>query len=388
MPFPARKSTGLGRPFEGKNCGSSASCEEARFPQGKICRGLSGRESGLMRANLSMHPASYWKPVGSGKVQCLLCPNRCVIPLEGRGKCRVRANYNGKLYLLVYGRPCVVKVEPIEKQTFLHFLPGSKCLALGTAGCNLSCLYCQNWQFTMAMPEQVKSFNLSPQEVVSLAQRYRLPTISFTFNDPVVIAEYVLDTAKIARRYGIRTVLVTGGYINPEPLKDLCKVVDAIKVDLKGFDDRFYREVVGGERDYVLQALKIVRSEGVWLEVVNLVIPNRNDRPSQVAALCEWVRANLGRDTPLIFSRFWPNYKLKHLPPTPASTLERCRAIGYKAGLRFVYIGNVPGHPGQHTYCPRCKRIAIKRAGFSVKEIHLKNGECAYCGYPIPGVWA
>jgi len=342
-----------------------------------------------MRANLSMHPASYWKSVGKGKVQCVLCPNQCVIPPGGRGICRVRANYNGKLYLLVYGRPCVVKVEPIEKQTFLHFLPGSKCLALGTAGCNLGCLYCQNWKFTMAMPEQVKSYNLSPQGVVALARKYRLPVISFTFNDPVVIAEYVLDTAKIARRYGIRTVLVTGGYINPGPLKDLCRVVDAIKVDLKGFDKNFYRKVVKGERDYVLRAMKVIRAEGVWLEVVNLVIPKQNDHPRQVEALCKWVKVNLGRDTPLTFSRFWPNYKLKNLPPTPVSTLEKCRQIGYKVGLRYVYIGNVPGHPGQHTYCPRCKRRIIRRAEFSVREIRLKRGgRCAYCGYRIPGVWA
>ncbi len=339
-------------------------------------------------ASLSSHRASYWKPLGGGKVQCLLCPNRCIIPPGGRGICKVRYNDRGVLRLLTYGKPCVVKPEPIEKQPFLHFLPGSSCLALGTAGCNLGCLYCQNWYFAQEFPEKVRAYDLPPRTVVSLAKRWKCKVISFTFNDPAVILEYVMDTAKLAKKHGIRTVMVTGGYLNLKPLRDACKVVDAIKVDFKGFDEGFYRSVVKGHLKPVLDVMKTIRKEGVWLEIVNLVIPRRNDNPRQVTELCKWVRDELGSFTPLTFSRFWPKYKLRNLPQTPISTLEKCREIGYKVGLKFVYIGNTSGHPGESTYCPRCKKKIIKRVGFSVRFVRLKNGKCAYCGYPIPGVWS
>ena len=333
------------------------------------------------------HPARYWKALPGRKVKCLLCPNYCVIPEGKRGICKVRENRDGKLYTLTYGQPATFHFETMEKQPLLHYLPGSRVLALGTAGCNLGCLYCQNWQFTQIYPEFVTLYDLPPKEVVRLARKGRCRAISFTYNDPVVCIEYVLDVAKIAHKVGIKVVAVTGGYINPEPLRDMCHAVDAFKVDLKGFSEDFYRRVVRGRLKPVLEGMKIVKRSGKWLEAVYLVVPRNNDDLRMVKATSKWVAENLGPGTPLIFSRFWPKYKLKNLPPTPVETLERCASTAKKAGLKFVYIGNGPGHPAEDTYCPKCDRRVIDRQGARVRRLLLRGGRCPFCGTKIPGVW-
>ena len=333
------------------------------------------------------HPAKYWRPLGGGRVQCTLCPNNCVIPEGKRGICRVRENRGGRLYTLTYGQPATFHFETMEKQPLLHYLPGSRVLALGTAGCNLGCLYCQNWQFTQTYPEFVSLYRLPPEEVVNLARKGRCRAISFTYNDPVVCIEYVLDVAKLAHRAGLRVVAVTGGYINPGPMRDLCHAVDAFKVDLKGFSEEFYRRVVRGRLKPVLEGMKIVKRSGKWLEAVYLVVPGNNDSPKMVERTAKWVKENLGPGTPVIFSRFWPKYRMKNLPPTPVRTLERCISIAKKVGLKFVYIGNVPGHPAEDTYCPKCGKKVVDRQGAHLRRLYLNSGRCPYCGARIPGVW-
>lgn len=339
-------------------------------------------------ASPQRHPAKYWKPLDNLKVLCTLCPNDCVIPEGGRGTCKVRENRGGKLFTLTYGQPATFHFETMEKQPFLHYLPGSKVLALGTAGCNLGCLYCQNWQFALTYPEFVTLYDLPPAEVVSLARKGGCQAISFTYNDPAVCIEYVLDVAKLAHRAGLRVVAVTGGYINPEPLRDLCHAVDAFKVDLKGFSEEFYEKIIKGKLQPVLEGMRIVNRSGKWLEAVYLVVPKHNDSLKMVEETCDWVKRNLGPKTPLIFSRFWPKYKMRNLPPTPVETLERCRSIAKKAGLNFVYIGNVPGHQAEDTECPKCGKVVIDRQGARVGRFLLQQGgRCPYCGTQIPGVW-
>ncbi|HIE09201.1 MAG TPA: AmmeMemoRadiSam system radical SAM enzyme [Armatimonadetes bacterium] len=333
------------------------------------------------------YPAKYWKPLPGRKVKCTLCPNYCVIPEGRRGICKVRENRGGRLYTLTYGQPVTFHFETMEKQPLLHYLPGARVLALGTAGCNLGCLYCQNWQFAQAYPEFVTLYDLSPEKVVRLARKGRCRAISFTYNDPVVCIEYVLDVAKLAHKVGIRVVAVTGGYINPRPLRDMCHAVDAFKVDLKGFSEDFYRRVVKGRLKPVLEGMRIVKRSGKWLEAVYLVVPRANDSLGMVRRTARWVRENLGPETPLIFSRFWPKYKMKNLPPTPVDTLERCISIARKEGLKFVYIGNIPGHPAEDTRCPRCGRVVVDRQGARVRRLLLRGGRCPFCGARIPGVW-
>jgi len=299
----------------------------------------------------------------------------------------VRENRDGKLYTFVYGNPCAVHVDPIEKKPFFHFLPGSFAFSIATAGCNLHCLYCQNWTISQLPPEETDNYELPPEEVVRYAQQTGSQSIAYTYAEPVAFYEYMLATARAGQAKGMKSVVVSAGYINPEPLRELCRVVDAIKIDLKGFNPRFYEEVCFATLEPVLKAIKTIHEEGVHLEIVNLVVPSLNDDLEQMRGLARWIMDNLGPDVPTHFTRFYPMYKLKYLPPTPVETLERARDIALEEGLHYVYIGNVPGHPGNHTYCPRCGKIVIRRMGFTVLENHIVEGKCEYCGNPIPGVW-
>jgi len=320
-------------------------------------------------------------------VQCNLCPHRCIIADGERGRCRVRENRGGRLYSMVYGNPCAVHVDPIEKKPFYHYLPTAAAFSIATAGCCMSCLYCQNWSISQVSPEQTQNIDLPPQDVVRYAQQYEAPVIAYTYSEPTVFYEYMLATAQLAREAGLRNVVISAGFINPEPLRELCQVVDAIKIDLKGYDEGFYREVCGAELGPVLEAIRTVYEAGTHLEIVNLVVPTLNDSLEQLRALARWVAQDLSPDVPLHFSRFHPQYKLTNLPPTPVETLERAREIALEEGVRFVYVGNVPGHSANHTYCPACGRTIIMRQGFVVIEYHLQGGACAYCGEPISGVW-
>jgi pyruvate formate lyase activating enzyme len=278
-------------------------------------------------------------------------------------------------------------VDPIEKKPFYHFLPTAAAFSIATAGCSLRCLYCQNWAISQVPPEETDNADLPPEEVVRAAQTAKAPVIAYTYSEPTIFYEYMLATAQLGREAGLRSVVVSAGFVNPEPLRELCRAVDAIKIDLKGYDEEFYRTVCSGELKPVLEAIQTIYQAGVHLEIVNLVVPTLNDRLDQLRALARWVARDISPDVPLHFSRFYPQYKLTNLPPTPVETLDRAREIALEEGVRFVYVGNVPGDPGNNTYCPACGKPIIVREGFSVVEYHLNGDVCAYCGQPIPGVW-
>ena len=321
-------------------------------------------------------------------VKCRLCPHQCVISEGARGHCRVRENRGGRLYSLVYGAPCAVHIDPIEKKPFFHFLPTASALSLATAGCNLRCKYCQNWTISQSSPEQVEAADLPPARLVQAAIANRAPVVAYTYSEPVIFYEYMYDTARIGREQGLRNVVISAGYINPEPLKALCQVVDAIKIDLKGFNADFYRDVCGAELEPVLEAIRTIAASGVHLEVVNLVVPTLNDDLDEMRALCRWIVENVGPDVPLHFSRFHPDYQLKNLPPTPQTTLEQAWQTAREEGVHYAYIGNLPGHPANNTYCHHCGELIIGRQGFWVTAYHIREGKCEFCGTPIPGVWA
>jgi pyruvate formate lyase activating enzyme len=331
--------------------------------------------------------ARFYDKLPYKKIKCKLCPRECVIDDRERGYCGVRENRGGTYYSLVYARVCAAHVDPIEKKPLFHFLPGSMAFSVATAGCNVNCKMCQNWDISQSRPEQLNSTYLPPKNLAGLARQYQCPSIAYTYSEPVVFCEYVLDSAEAGRDAGVKSVVVSGGYIQEEPLKQMCRRVDAIKIDLKGFTEKYYGQVVHGELKPVLNALVSIRKQGVWNEVVYLVIPTLNDSDAEFRGLAGWVKAELGPDVPLHFSRFHPDYLLKNLPPTPVATLERAKAICDAEGLHYVYIGNVPGHPAESTWCPKCRRAVVERAGFTVRAMHLDKGKCRFCHQTIPGIW-
>ncbi len=321
-------------------------------------------------------------------VRCLLCAQACDIRSGARGRCRVRMNVNGELHSLVYGRPLAVHIDPIEKKPFYHFLPGSEAFSLGTAGCPLRCKFCQNWTLSQASPEDNDTTYTAPAGVVEAAQRSRSPIVAYTYNEPTVFTEYLLDIARDARKRGLRSVMISCGFTNEAPLAEMCEALDAIKIDLKGFSEDFYRKVSSAELKPVLRSIKQVARSRAHLEIVNLVVPTLNDDRTSIQGLVNWVAGELGPDVPVHFTRFHPDYQLLNLPPTPIATLERARDTAMAKGLHYAYVGNVPDHPGNHTYCPGCRKIVIKRSGFLVDQVNLRNGACAFCGTKIAGVFA
>ncbi len=323
------------------------------------------------------------------EVVCELCPRKCVIPEGGAGDCRVRVNIGGKLLASTYGRPSAMHVDPMEKKPLYHFHPGSPVFSIATAGCNLHCLNCQNWQLSQSGGEEIEEiFNADPVDLVALARDQGCESIAYTYSDPVVFYEYVYDSSILAHEAGMQNVFITAGYINTEPLRRLCKVIDATNTDLKAFDDGFYRKTTGATLQPVLDALVTFREEGVWLEVTNLLIPTLNDDLSMIRRMAKWIRSELGEGTPLHFSRFHPMYRMRNLPPTPGETLDRARQEAMDAGLKYVYIGNISGHMGNSTYCPVDGTLLIKREGFLISEYNLtSDGRCPTCNEPVPGVW-
>ncbi len=320
-------------------------------------------------------------------VRCGLCPHRCVLAEGERGTCRVRENRGGILYTFVYGNPCAANVDPIEKKPFFHFLPGTTAFSLATAGCNLRCKYCQNHTISQVPPEQTRNYDAPPESIVGTTIQRGAPTIAYTYSEPMVFFEYMLDTARLARRAGLRNVVISAGYVDPEPLRELCRSVDAIKIDLKGFNEDFYRQVCSGTLQPVLEAIRTIHEMGIHLEIVNLVVPTLNDDLAELRALVEWILQTVGPDVPLHFSRFHPDYQLLNLPPTPVETLEAARQTALDIGLHYVYLGNVPSHAGEHTYCPHCGQMIIQRAGMALAAMNVVDGLCGYCQKPIAGVW-
>ncbi len=333
-------------------------------------------------------PARWSRSLPNGWVECGVCPHACRISPEERGTCGTRENRGGRLFTLVHSRPCAVRVDPVEKKPFFHVLPGRAALSLATAGCNLECRACQNWEISQARPEQIPTIDLPPAEVVARAKREGAPLVACTYTEPVIFAEYVEDIATAGRASGIRTIVVSNGYIQEQPLADLCEVIAAYKVDLKGFSPAFFKQHTGGELRYVLETLRRLRRHGTWTEIVNLVIPTLNDSEAETRTLARFVRDELGPELPVHFTRFHPAYRLQNLPATPIATLERCRAVAMAEGLRFVYLGNVPGHPGENTYCPGCGRLLIRRLGMALVENQIRSGSCPACHRSIPGIWS
>ena len=321
-------------------------------------------------------------------VQCELCPKMCLIKPGQSGECRVRINLDGVLRSVVYGFPCSVSpYDRVEKKPLFHFLPGTGILSIATVGCNLHCLNCQNWNISQTNPEESTAAFLPPERLVQLAKRNRFLSIAYTYSDPIIFYEYTYDTAKLARKEGIRNVLVTAGYINPQPWKKLLEYIDAANIDLKFISDDLYRRICSGTLKPVQNALILAKASGVLVEVTNLVIPTLNDKPEQIRELARWIKANLGRETPLHFSGFYPRYKMKHLPPTSLQTLETAREIAISEGLDHVYIGNVRSTKGENTYCPGCKSVLIERKGYTILQNKLKDGRCPECNTEIYGVW-
>ena len=321
------------------------------------------------------------------KVQCELCPKRCVIEPGQSGECRVRINIDGVLRTVVYGFPCSIHIDPIEKKPLFHFLPGSKILSIATVGCNLHCRNCQNWEISQANPEDSQAIFCPPAKLLELTRYYQCPSLAYTYTDPVIFYEYTYDTAKLAREANIRSVLVTAGYINKEPWKRLLKYVDAANIDLKGISDDFYIQVCSATLKPVQEALLEAKGSGILLEVTNLIIPTLNDKPEQIRELCHWVKTNLGGETPLHFSRFFPRYKMRNLPPTSLKTLDMAREIAISEGIDYIYIGNIRSKAGQNTYCPGCSGLIIERSGYTILQNRLKDGCCPDCGREIYGVW-
>ena len=319
--------------------------------------------------------------------QCQLCPKLCVIEPGQSGECRVRINIDGVLRTVVYGYPCSIHVDPVEKKPLFHFLPSTNILSIATVGCNLHCRNCQNWEISQANPEDSRAIFCPPEKLVQLTGQYRCPSLAYTYTDPIIYYEYTYDTAKLAKQANIRNVLVTAGYINEEPWKQLLQYVDAANIDLKAISDDFYRQVCSATLKPVQKALVLARAGGILVEVTNLIIPTLNDKPEQIRELARWVKANLGGDTPMHFSRFFPRYKMRNLPPTSLKTLDLAREIAMSEGLNFVYIGNISSKEGQNTYCPDCKSLLIERSGYTIVQNRLKNGCCPDCSKEIYGVW-
>jgi pyruvate formate lyase activating enzyme len=353
-----------------------------------LSRPLSLSSLAALPAQLSRVEAKYYQKLPDREIKCELCPRFCQLGDKERGFCGVRENQDGKYYTLVYGQVCSLNIDPIEKKPFFHFLPGAAAFSLATAGCNLSCKFCQNWQISQMRPEQVQNIHLPPEAVVEQAEKYNCPVIAYTYSEPVIFYEFMYDTSLIARRHGLKNAVVSAGFINPEPLADLIQVVEAIKIDLKAFTQNFYTNYVRGELQPVLNTIKQIAKSKTWLEIVYLVIPTLNDNPEDIRKMSRWLKNEIGPDYPLHFSRFQPMYLIKNLPPTPISTLEKLREIALEEGLHYVYVGNVPGHLGENTYCPNCGKLIIERYGYIIKKKELSGNKCQHCGQVIPGVWS
>lgn len=333
--------------------------------------------------------AYYYEKLGRNRVKCMTCPNGCVLSENGRSHCRSKINLSGKLYSIAYGNPCALHVDPIEKKPLFHFLPGTSAFSIAAAGCTFRCLNCQNWEISQSNPEWVEHFDMMPERVVEAASSRNAESIAYTYSEPTSFYEYMLDTSALASKAGVRNIWVTNGSINRQPLTRLCRYLDAANVDLKAFDNSVYSELCSGSKEPVLECLKTLREQHVWVEITYLMVPQYTDSLEMVRDMCSWLYENGFEDYPIHFSRFHPAYKLSHLPSTPVSVLESARSIAFEAGLKYAYIGNVPGHDAQSTYCPGCSTRIIEREGYSIKknDVDPLTGRCMHCGERIAGVW-
>jgi pyruvate formate lyase activating enzyme len=338
-------------------------------------------------AQEKLQEALFYEKLDKKIVQCHLCPRNCIIPDGKRGFCGVRENRSGTLFTLVYAKPVAIHIDPIEKKPLFHFLPSTTAFSIATAGCNLRCKFCQNWEISQVRPEELQYSYIEPEDLVKRAKGSGSPTIAYTYTEPTIFYEYMIETARLARRAGLKNVMHSAGYINEEPLRQLAKYLDAANIDLKGFSDDYYAKMSEATLEPVLKTLKILKEEGVHLEITNLILPGYNDDDKTLSKMCLWIKENLGTDIPVHFSRFFPTYKLINLNPTPVATLEKARQIALDCGLKYVYIGNVAGHSGENTYCPNCKKLLIERRGYFILQNNIENGHCKFCGEKIEGIW-
>jgi len=334
-------------------------------------------------------PARYWSSQPDGKIQCDVCPRRCRLADGQRGLCFVRARQGDQLVLTTWGRSSGYCVDPIEKKPLNHFLPGTPVLSFGTAGCNLTCRFCQNWDISKSRETDTLADAALPEHIAEAALSLGCRSVAFTYNDPVIFLEYAVDAARACRERGVRTVAVTAGYVCPEPRRELFAAMDAANVDLKGFSESFYHRFCGGHLAPVLETLVYLRHETeVWLEITTLLIPGENDAEPELEAMSRWVVENLGPDVPWHFSAFHPDYRMLDTPPTPPATLRRARAIARAHGMRFVYTGNVHDPEGQTTYCAGCGGVLVGRDGYQLGAWNLDDdGHCLRCGARCPGVF-
>lgn len=333
------------------------------------------------------HPAQFWEKLEEKQVKCMLCPRECRVADVERGYCGVRENQGGEYQTLVYGTLCSANIDPIEKKPLFHYLPGTTAFSIATAGCNIECKFCQNWEISQFRPEQVKSVHVTPERLAEICRRRECPTIAYTYAEPVVFYEYMHDSAKAARAARVGSVMISNGYIREKPLRQLCEHLTGVKIDLKAFTETFYAEWCAGQLEPVKKTLLTLRDVGIWFELVVLIIPTLNDSPAEIEELSRWTAGELGPDVPLHFTRFHPTYRVTNLPSTPVPTLERCREIALKAGVRYVYAGNVPMHSAENTACHGCGNELIRRVGFRVVANRIEGGNCPKCGAEIPGVW-
>jgi len=348
---------------------------------------LKSQATELARDAGGRREALWYRPLddGRGTVRCQLCPRRCTLADGATGFCRARKNFSGRLVSLGYNLPCSLNVDPVEKKPFFNFHPKSRSFSIACAGCNLRCKFCQNWEISQISPLQSANRYTPASQLPLLAKGQGCKSVAFTYTEPTTCFEYMLESAKAVRGAGLLSVYHSNGFINAEPLAQLCKHLDAANIDLKGFSESFYSTVCEAQLAPVLGTLQRLKKSGIWLEITNLVIPGHNDSPGMIREMCGWIRQNLGADTPVHFSRFFPLYKMTAIAPTPVRTLESAREIAMHAGLKYAYIGNVPGHPGNSTYCPKCSKMVIRRSGFSVLGMELKGDRCSHCNERIDG---
>jgi len=325
-------------------------------------------------------------------LECQLCPKYCRIAPGRSGDCLVRVNLDGKLTATTFGFPCAIHVDPIEKKPLFHFLPGTTIFSIATAGCNLHCKNCQNHEISQANPEDAEAYDLPPEELLAVATREKAISIAYTYTEPLTYYEYTYDSCVKAREAGLKNVLVSAGYVNEKPLRRLAPYVDGANIDLKAFNDQFYKDNCSGSLRPVLTALEVLVESGTWVEITNLVIPTLNDDMGEIRKMCKWIRDTLGEEVPIHFSRFSPRHKLRNLPPTPAGTLENARMEARDVGLRHVYVGNLRSRVGENTYCPNpdCNdgdTALVERVGYRVLGNRITNGRCPACGTKVAGVW-
>ena len=349
----------------------------ACFPCASILEGMSPQGKKL----------AMWQEETARGIMCRICPNECVLKEGELSKCNNRRVQNSKLYTLAFGNPCSVNVDPVEKKPLYHFLPGTRAFSIATAGCNLVCLNCQNWTISQTSPDKTRNYDLMPARVVEECINNKCESIAYTYSEPTTFYEYVYETATIARSRGIKNIFKSNGYINTEPLKKLCGVLDAANIDLKAFNDSTYLKLTGGKLQPVLDSLKVCRDMGIWLEITRLIVPGWTDDEDEIRKMCRWLAENGFSNTPLHFSRFYPIHKLEQLPPTPVEILRDAYRIATEEGLKYVYTGNVPGNEISDTRCPSCRELIVGRKGYRIVTNTISGGKCSKCGTMIDGVW-